>query len=372
VHLKNINKIAILRANALGDFIVTLPAIEAIRGAYPNAELVLLGKPWHKEFLSPGRSPVDRVIVVPVMKGIRDEKNITEDKTEQKIFFEEMQKEHFDIAIHFQGNGVSANPFINRLNASVTVGLTSANADKIDKAIDFYYYQSEVIRYLEVASLIDAIPVSLEPQLNVLKEDIEEVKGLLSLLDKKRFVVLHAFATDIRRAWPAENYIPLADWFCEQNIEVVFTGLKEDNDEVEKIISKMKHKAINSCGAVSLGGLTALLQKARLVIGGDTGPVHLARALNTPTVGIYWAPNLINWGPLTRNIHRPVISWNMQCPYCGVVPNYPYPFEPQNECEHKVSFVRDVSVNEVIQAASGLLFKDEKAGEPRNSCLQRL
>jgi len=67
--LKNIQKIAVLRANALGDFIVTLPALHAIRKAYPNAELVLLGRPWHKEFLVPQRSPVDRVLVVKQQAG---------------------------------------------------------------------------------------------------------------------------------------------------------------------------------------------------------------------------------------------------------------------------------------------------------------
>ncbi|MEJ7682000.1 MAG: hypothetical protein WKG06_29940 [Segetibacter sp.] len=66
--LKNIHKIAVLRANALGDFIVTLPALKAIRSTYPDAEIVLLGKPWHKEFLIEGRTPVDRVIIVPVKK----------------------------------------------------------------------------------------------------------------------------------------------------------------------------------------------------------------------------------------------------------------------------------------------------------------
>ena len=370
--MKNIKKIAILRANAVGDFIVTLPAIQAIRAAYPNAELVLLGKPWHKEFLIHGRSPIDRVIVVPVMKGIRDEKNIAEDKLEQEKFFNEMQKEHFDVAIHFQGNGVSANAFINRLNANLTVGLTSENADKIDKAIDFYYYQSEVIRYLEVASLIDAKPVSLEPHLNVLEKDLEEITGLLSYLDNKPFVVLHPFATDIRRAWPAENFVPLADWLSEKNMEIVFTGSPEDYDGVENIISKMKSKAINTCGTTSLGGLAAILQRANLVIGGDTGPLHLSRAVSTPTVGMYWAPNLINWGPLTRNIHKPVVSWNMTCPFCGIIPNDPYPFEPRNKCDHNVSFIRDISVEEVKKAAAGILFKNESAEEPENCFAQRL
>jgi ADP-heptose:LPS heptosyltransferase len=358
--LKNIKKIAILRANALGDFLVTLPAIRAISTKYHQAEIILLGRPWHKNFLIAGRTPVDRVIIVPVMKGIRNEINERENASEQRAFFEEMQKEHFDIAIHFQGNGVSANPFLNRLKAELTVGLTSENAEPIDRSIPFYYYQSEVLRYLEVAELIDAKTDCIEPQINVLDEDAEEIKGLLNLLDKKPFVVLNPFAVDIRRAWPAKNFAPLADWLKGKGFEVVFTGSKEEKEAVDQIISKMRYKAINTCGSVTLGGLAAILQNAVLVISGDTGPLHLARAVNTPTVGLYWAPNLINWGPLSRAIHRPVISWNMACPFCGIVPNDPYPFEPQNGCKHEISFVRDVTIEEVMKAAEALLFREEK------------
>ncbi len=357
--LKNIKKIAILRANALGDFIVTLPAICAIRTKYPDSEIILLANHWHKKFLIPGRTPVDKVIIVPVMSGIRNEINKSASLPEHQNFFEEMGKENFDIAIHFQGNGISANPFLNRLKAVLTVGLTSENAEPLNRSIPFYYYQSEVLRYLEVAGLIDAKTDCIEPQINVLKEDEEEIKGFFYFLDKKPFVVLNPFAVDIRRAWPAENYVPLADWLKEKGFEVVFTGSKEEKEGVENIISKMKYKAINTCGTVSIGGLAAILQKAVLVISGDTGPLHLARAVNTPTIGIYWAPNLINWGPLSRSIHRPMISWNMACPFCGIIPNNPYPFEPQNECKHEISFVRDVTIEAVQEAAQELLFKNE-------------
>jgi ADP-heptose:LPS heptosyltransferase len=364
--LKNIKKIAILRANALGDFLVTLPAIDAIRAKYSDAEIVLLGSPWHKNFLIPGRTSIDRVIIVPVMKGIRNEINESENIEEQEKFFEEIQKEYFDVAIHFQGNGISANPFINRLNASLTVGSTTENAEPLNRSISFYYYQSEVLRYLELAKLIDAETDCLEPQINVLDEDEEEIKGLLNFLDKKSFAVLNPFAVDIRRTWPPENYAPLADWLKEKNLEVVFTGSTENKEGVEEIISKMKYKAINSCGTTSLGGLAAILKHASLVIAGDTGTLHLARAVNTPTVGIYWAPNLINWGPLSRNIHRPVISWNMACPFCGIIPNDPYPFEPQNGCKHEISFVRDVTVEAVMKAAAELLYNkviQKKSGD---------
>src|SRR4051812_24681762 len=149
--LKNIQKIAILRANALGDFIVTLPALQAIRECYPETEIVLLGRPWHCEYLVHGRSPVDRVIVVPVRKGIRSEPGQVEDETELAAFIREMQDEHFDIVINMQGNGISANPFIKLFKAKLTVGLVCEQSEKLDRAIDYYYYQNEAVRFLEVA-----------------------------------------------------------------------------------------------------------------------------------------------------------------------------------------------------------------------------
>lgn len=353
--LKDVSKIAILRANALGDFIVTLPALKAIRFAYPKAEIVLLGKPWHKEFLIPGRTPVDRVIAVPVKKGIRTETNKTEDENEIKDFLTEMQKEEFDIVLNFQGNGMSANPFIKQFKAKTTAGLACKEAEKLDLSLDYYYYQSEVVRCLEAAKLIGATTIDLEPELNVLQQDEQEIKKFIQNF-KKPCIIIHPVAVDIRRMWPVENYVKLADELTQKNVEIIFTGAKEDREAVDGIIGKMKFTAINACGNFSLGGLSALLSHAVLMISADTGPLHLGRAVGVPTIGFYWAPNLINWGPLTRAIHRPLISWNLACPICGIVPNNPYPFEPHTDiCDHKVSFVRDISLEQVLQAFESLV-----------------
>ena len=354
--LTNIKKIGILRANALGDFIVTLPAIKAIRCAFPDAEIVLLGKPWHKTFLIAGRTPVDRVIVVPVTKGIRNEINQVEDKNEIKAFIEQMRGEQFDVVINFQGNGISANPFIKQFGAKLTAGLTSDKAEKLDLNLEYYYYQNETIRFMEVARLLGAATTDLEPEINILQQDEEEISSFLSALKNKTFVVLHPVAVDIRRMWPIENYAQLADELKRRNVEVIFTGAKEDRQLVDNVISAMNETAVNACGNFTLGGLAAILSKAALMISADTGPLHLGRAVNVPTIGFYWAPNLINWGPVTRAIHRPLVSWKMECPLCGIVPNNPYPFEPKTEnCDHRVSFVRDISLQQVLEAAEGLL-----------------
>lgn len=349
-------KIAILRANALGDFIVTLPALSAIRSSYPGAEIVLLGKSWHAKFLVSGRTPVDRVIEVPVKKGVRNEAGKTEDESEIQEFLDEMKAENFDIVLNFQGNGISANPFIKKFEAKLTAGLTCAKAEKLDLNLDHYYYQSETIRYIEVAKLIGATTDQLEPALKVLEQDLDEVKEFIAGLRGKRFIVLHPVAMDVRRMWPIENYVGLADHLKNAGFEVIFTGAAEDRQAVEKVIGSMSNSAINACGNFSLGGLAAVLSEATLMVSADTGPLHLARAVNTPTIGFYWAPNLINWGPVTRNIHHPLVSWKMECSLCGTVPNDPYPFEPHTDnCNHEVSFVKDITIDQAIQAVENLL-----------------
>jgi ADP-heptose:LPS heptosyltransferase len=353
--IDNVKKIAVLRANALGDFIVTLPALHALRSAYAEAEIVLLGRPWHQEFLVKGRSPVDRVEVVPVKKGIRNEANLVADESCITGFIEKMRIEHFDIVINMQGNGFSANPFIKEFGAKLTVGLCAEGAEKLDRNLDYFYYQSEVLRFVEVVKLVGATTVEIEPQIAVLPQDNLQVKRLIRSLGSKPYVAIHPIATDVRRMWPIQNYPLLADELKDRNVEVVFTGTPEDRQAVEHIMGCMSYSAINACGMFSLGGLSALLSKAALVISPDTGPLHLAQAVKAPTVGIYWAPNLINWGPLFRTRHRPLVSWKMECPCCYIVPNDPYPFEPRTDCNHEISFVRDITVKQVVDAADELL-----------------
>ena len=125
-------KIAVLHAKALGDFIVTLPALGAIKETYPNAELVLLAKPWVKEFLARRPSAVDRIISVPAPRGVNDPVETKgrvnkidsgNGPVEIELFYEAMQAEKFDVIMHLQGDGKAVNPFINKLGAGLTVGM---------------------------------------------------------------------------------------------------------------------------------------------------------------------------------------------------------------------------------------------------------
>jgi hypothetical protein len=109
-------------------------------------------------------------------------------------------------------------------------------------------------------------------------------------------------------------------------------------------------------GRLSLGGLAALLERAAVHVGNDSGPLHVAGAAGCRTVGIYWGPNIVNAGPPGRALHRPAIAWDVCCPVCGLP-------ALGERCEHDVSFVAGVGVEEV--AASALALLEEAASAPR-------
>ena len=115
----------------------------------------------------------------------------------------------------------------------------------------------------------------------------------------------------------------------------------------------MRHPAIDLAGRLSVGGLAGLLARTRLLVSNDTGPVHLARALGTPTVSIFWVGNVRSFGPLSTCNERVATSWRMECPLCGR--------NAMTEgCPHEVSLVDDVPVEMVLDLADSL-WDDEPA-----------
>jgi ADP-heptose:LPS heptosyltransferase len=360
-------KIAVLHAKALGDFIVILPALDAIKRTYPDAELILLAKPWVKEFLDGRPSRVAQVISIPPLAGVNDpveskgqvlDADSCAYPQEVDRFCRAMQGEKLDVVMHMQGDGKSVNPFINKFAARVTAGMCNPPAEPLDRSIPYVHYQSEVLRNLEVAALIGAHTTSagFEPRMEVTESDEQEAEPVRQLIKGKPYIVIHPGADDLRRIWPAGRFAEAADCLIEKGYQVVVTGTPKEEEGVINVIRAMSRSAI-PCTWLGLGGLAALLQKSALVISNDTGPLHLARAVGARTVGIYWAPNVLNWGPLSRDRHRIAISWQLECPQCRIKPVSPWPFQPQKpDCSHPYSFVESVLAAEVLGLAAELLY----------------
>ncbi|MBA2625069.1 MAG: glycosyltransferase family 9 protein, partial [Acidimicrobiia bacterium] len=108
-------------------------------------------------------------------------------------------------------------------------------------------------------------------------------------------------------------------------------------------------------GSLSVGGLAALYERCAVVVSNDTGPLHLAGAVGAAAVGIFWCGNLLNYGPVDRSRHRPLVSWRQRCPGCGRT--------MLEGCDDATPFVADITVPEVAAEALDLLSR------PRSSAL---
>src|SRR5437763_14573711 len=102
-YVPEVQKIAVLRANRLGDFIFALPALESMHFAYPEAELVLLALPWHDRFLHQRPGPVDKVVVVTPCVGVSVTPVESEVTDRDELFFQALLHECVDLACQMPG-----------------------------------------------------------------------------------------------------------------------------------------------------------------------------------------------------------------------------------------------------------------------------
>lgn len=350
----SVRKIAVLRANAIGDFVFVLPALAAVKQHFPNAELVYLGKAWHRDFLEGRPGPVDRVIEVPICDGIPHESDRAGNPQAVAGFFSRMQAERFDIAFQMHGGGGNSNTFVANLGARISVGFQAKGAPPLDINLPYLRWMPEVLRYLELVSLVGISRWDVTPRLSVTERDDRALNNTLPNRCGP-LVLLHPGATDPRRRWSPARFAQTGDAISKEGFDIIVTGSADERMLAGSVVNSMRDAAVNLAGELSLNALLALLSRAVLVVSNDTGPLHLARAVGTPTVGIYWVGNAMTYGPLTAKDNRLCISWQTNCPRCGRNDTRGNQRMRSNDCDHAGSFVDAVTPDEVIARAHELL-----------------
>ena len=343
--VEGVERIAVLRANALGDLVVALPALEALRAAYPDARITLLGREHHRALLVDRPSPVDTVVALP--DGAVGDEAETEPGLDREALLRDLARPGYDLAIQLHGGGRNSNGFLLALGARVTAGSRTPDAPQLDRWIPYEHYQWEVARYLEVVGLVGGAPVAIEPRLPVTATDRTALAAALPVLGSDPYVVVHPGATDPRRRWPVASFAGIGDALRSTGRRLVVTGTPAEAAILDDLLARLPSDTIRA-DRLPLRALLALLAGADLVVSNDTGPLHLAVAADTPTVGLFWVGNLINAGPFTRRRHRPLISFRTACPECGID-------SAAERCSHDASFVADIPVDAAIDAATGLL-----------------
>jgi ADP-heptose:LPS heptosyltransferase len=344
----DVASVAVVRASGLGDLVFALPALGALRDAYPSARITLLANARHQELLAGRPSPADEVEVIPAYGGVSLGEHGTQSGPEIDAFFARMRARQFDIALQLHGGGGNSNPFVQRLGARVTAGSCAPGAPPLDRWIRYETYYPEVLRCVEVVRLVGAgAPADLAPRLSIVDDDYERAQVVLQCHDRP-IAVLHPGATDPRRRWPAARFAAVGSVLAEWGFDVVVTGSDTEDEVATGVADQMIGRARVLAGLTSLSGLLGVLACASVVVANDTGPLHLAAAVGTPTVGIYWVGNALNYGMHAMSANRRCISWQVDCPECGAHCMH-------ESCGHNASFVTDVSVADVLGATRDVL-----------------
>ncbi|MCX8455176.1 MULTISPECIES: glycosyltransferase family 9 protein [Paenarthrobacter] len=347
---QDVQRIAVLRGGGLGDLIYTYPALFALRRAYPEARVTLLGTPIHAALVAATEGPVDDVEILPFAKGVRD---VDEDPEALERFLQDMQGRKFDLAVQMHGGGRFSNPFLLKLGARHTVGTRTPDAERLERNLDYIYYQNEPDRWLETVGLAGA-PTIIAPLVRPKPECRQDVAGLKDQA-RSSLVVIHPGATDPRRRWPASYFADAAASLAAEGVQVLVVGDESEKALAQEVVGLAQSKiperdreAVRSvAGELDLGQLAALLDEATVMLASDSGPRHLAQALGTPTVGIFWVGNAFNAGARGRSLHRIHMSWVTKCPRCGADVTQVGWTAPH--CGHDDTLIEGIAVADVVQ-----------------------
>jgi ADP-heptose:LPS heptosyltransferase len=353
--MDGVRKIVVLRPGAVGDFVFALPALHALKQTYPEAELVLAGKAWHRTFLQGRPGPVNRVVEVPPVPGVGAPPNTVPEAVPAaqavERFVAAMRAERFDLALQMHGGGRYSNPFLLRFGARLTVGACAPGAPLLDRWVAYREPGQRRLALLEIAGLAGAevrLPPAPQAELALTAADRQEAAAIVPVLPGERLVLLQPGSTDPRRRWPARAFATLGDRLAQAGVRIAINGAPDEVALVHEVAAGMHAPAIVLAGRLGLGGLCGLLERTALLVSNDTGPLHLGLALGVPSVGIFWLTNLIEGMPLRPSSLHAALAVRTRCPVCDRD-------NLHTRCPHDVSFVADVSVDEVETLARAAL-----------------
>jgi len=302
-----IKKIAIFRALQLGDMLCVIPAIRALRYAYPDAEITLIGLPWAKSLTERFPQYLDDFIVFPGYPGLPEQKLNPRVFT---TFLANVQNREFDLVIQMQGNGSVINPMVELFGAKHTSGYAKEGHYAPDNGLFMSYpdFGHEIDRHIMLMGFLGIESKGNELEYPLTTNDYNALDELNLDIEPKRYVCIHPGSRGTWRQWPVQYFAALADYCIEQGYKVVLTGTKEESEIIDTVISHMRYAPINTAGKTSMGAVGALIQNAAMLISNCTGVSHIASAFKTPSIVISMDGEPQRWGPLDKRVHR-TINW---------------------------------------------------------------
>jgi len=298
-------RIVILRALQLGDLLCAVPSFRAIRSAWPEAEIVLVGLPWARAFVERFGMYLDGFREFPGSPGLPE---IPPDHARIPGFRAAIQAERFDLAIQLHGSGSIVNEVVAGFGARRSAGFACPGDLRPDPEL-FIPWPEQGLEIHRLLTLVDSLGVPrkgdhLEFPVHVAdRAALHAIEGVADTT-ADAYICVHPGASVPERRWPAERFAALADALADRGMRVVLTGSTAEVDLTRAVAHHMQHPAVDLAGKTELGPLAALIDNARLMVSNDTGVAHLAVARKVPSVILSTGDNPARWAPIDTQRHR--------------------------------------------------------------------
>jgi len=340
-------KILLVRLREIGDVVFTTPAIRAVRRHFPTAHITYIVEPVAADVLR-GSPHIDELVVAPRQRGA---KGLIADLALGR----RLRAQRFDLAIDFHG-GPRASLLTWLSGATARIGYEIAGRG--------WMYTTRVARPRELRArhsvenqwdLLRAVGIDPPHHGDPPVEMIVDRNAAASVADRlaragvtaaDRIIVMHVSAGNPFRRWPLEHFVTVARELAKRDPtrRIVVTSGPSERDAARSVVERSGALQV---GEFSLGELRALVDRAALYIGGDSGPLHIAATSTVPIVALF-GPTLPERSAPWRDPRYPSISVDAGALEC-------------RPCDQRVCAPGDfrcltmISAERVIDAAEKLL-----------------
>lgn len=345
--MDEVRRIVVLRALMLGDTLCAVPALRAIRRAWPRAHIALLGLPASRELVA--RLPwVDEWLAFPGWPGLPEQ---PADLRAWPDFLAAMQAARWDLAIQLHGGGQLTNPLLALFGARRMAGF-HAEGGWVPDARGFCPWPTQGHETQRLLALCRHLGLPVDDgalEFPLYPGDAAALQAAWpAWRDGRPYACVHAGAQLASRRWPLARFAAVAESLHDLGLRIVLTGAPGERDLVEQLSELLAVPHVNLVGRTSLWTLGVLLREARLLVCNDTGVSHIAAALRLPSVVVSCGSEVARWAPPDAERHR-VLAAPAPCRPCA-----------HAECPVGHGCALDLGVAEVVRAAQDLLARFEE------------
>jgi heptosyltransferase-1 len=340
-------RILLVRLSAIGDIVFASPLVAALRRAYPTAHIAWLAQPECQKLLE-HHPDLDEVIVWPHRRWLTlwEARRWRGLWREIRAFRRLLRDRHFDLAVDLQG--LLKSGLLTRLSAAPErIGLGSREGSQLlmtrvlPRGGDPERIGSE---YLFLAGRL-GLPVNgFDMELHYAAEDAAYADAVIAqALAGGAYAVICPFTTRPQKHWLAPRWAELAERLQDElGLVTLMLGGSADQGPAAEIQRQAKGKLANLTGQTSLLQAAALIDRASLVVGVDTGLSHIGIAFQRPTLLLFGST--CPYRNTTRANAR-VLYHPLPCSPCRRKPT----------CQGQLTCMRSIEVNEVVAAAGDLI-----------------